>query len=79
MASYKQKLEMLQNDVELIIQTNTPFEVTNEDLQFNLEYGLYLTNITRDHLIDNRGYQYSINVLPIEKLVQIADWLQTKK
>jgi hypothetical protein len=75
--NYKEKLHILRNDVLTIIEIKAPFKVPNE-LCFNLEGGRYLTNVTKNCLVDNLGYEYNFYVLDIEQLCKIADYLQQK-
>lgn len=48
-------------------------KVKNDDLQFNLAGGRYLTEIGREVLIDNSGYQYGFDVLTLEELCEVVD------
>ena len=75
--NYKEKLHILRNDVLTIIEIKAPFKVPDE-LCFNLEGGRYLTNITKNCLVDNLGYEYDFYVLDIEQLCEITDYVQQK-
>lgn len=48
-------------------------KVLKETDMLNLDSGRYLTEITQDNLIDNCGYTYSHNVLPLEELCEVID------
>tara|TARA_Y100000389_G_scaffold203324_1_gene251404 strand:+ start:1364 stop:1519 length:156 start_codon:yes stop_codon:yes gene_type:complete len=49
-----------------------------DELCFNLEGSRYLTNVTKNCLVDNSGYEYNFYVLDIEQLCEIADYVQKK-
>ena len=49
--------------------------VEEEEFNFNLEGGRYLTEITREELIDNSGYHYNFFVLDTEDLINLLDHL----
>lgn len=48
-------------------------KVKSDDLQFNLEGGRYLTEISEDRLIDNEGYDYNFSCLTLEQLCELVD------
>jgi len=54
-------------------------KITNDDLMFNLQGGRYLKEITREHLVDNKGYLYNYNVLPIDNFLEVVDYLLKKE
>lgn len=47
----------------------------NDKQMFTLEGGRYLTEISERELIDNNGYRYNHDVLPIEELCKVIDSL----
>lgn len=53
-------------------------KIEDEDLMFNLENGRYLTEVSQYKLFDNKGYQYSFDVLNYEQLCELADYVQLK-
>ena len=52
--------------------------VEEEEFNFNLEGGRYLTEITREEIIDNSGYHYNFVVLDTEELINLLDHLIEK-
>lgn len=92
MKSYTEKLGELWEDATISID-NKISEVGKEskhlngkrviivdmELAFNLDYGRFLTEISKDELIDNMGYIYSYGALSYEDLMELADWVQTLK
>ena len=43
---------------------------------YNLDGNRWLVEVTQNELIDNQGYQYQFNVLPLDELCGIADYLE---
>ena len=53
-------------------------KITDEEFMFNLDGGRYLTEITRNELVDNSGYTYSFYELEYENLMLVTDYLIEK-
>ena len=51
-------------------------KVDDDDHAFNLDGGRWLAEVTQHELIDNKGYQYQFNVLSVEDLCSLADYLE---
>lgn len=56
----------------------TCLKVTDEDLQFTLSGGRYLTEVGADILIDNEGYTYDLSTLEYEQFFKLVDYLIKK-
>lgn len=54
-------------------------QIKDENIQFNLDGGRYLTEVTKDTLIDNRGYEYDFFVLEMNDFVKVADYISKQK
>lgn len=46
------------------------------ELCYNLDGNRWLVEVTQNELIDNQGYQYQFNVLDLDELCNIADYLE---
>jgi hypothetical protein len=44
---------------------------------YNLDRNRWLVEVTQNELIDNQGYQHQFNVLDLDELCNIADYLET--
>jgi hypothetical protein len=47
--------------------------IKDDNLMFNLDGGRYLTEISKNVLIDNEGYQYWYSCLTLEQLCEVVD------
>lgn len=62
------------NGVESDYANIEVLKIDNDNLNFNLEGGRYLVEVSKNELIDNHGYRYDFFVLDLELLAQIADY-----
>ena len=88
MSNYATKLSNLQdrglNEVFDIIRkqgveskhcTDQCLKITDDNYMFNLDGGRYLTEITEEKLIDDKGYSYNHSVLDVDDLIGLIDHL----
>jgi hypothetical protein len=52
--------------------------ISNPEYMRNLDGHRYLMEINSDSLVDNEGYNYNYNVLSIEDLLSVIDYLIIK-
>ena len=90
--NYEQKLDSLINEalnkIFDLIDVSEDFsahfshtqclKITVDTFMFNLEGNRYLTEITRNELVDNSGYTYSFFNLEADQLVTLSDYLIEK-
>jgi len=87
--NYVEKLNMLKNEIIEVFRTfifefgkesefsnNIVIKITNDDFKFFLVGERYLTEISEEFLIDDRGYTYSFDTLDVEHLAELADALR---
>ncbi len=87
--TFQERLEQLINDAEktikIIIRTDgtesrfyneLSLRVSRYDLNFSLDNGRYLYEITENGLVDNYGYTYSYGVLSAEQFVELVDYFR---
>ena len=55
--------------------SNKCLKIKQDEFMYNLEGGRYLTEVHKDYLVDNNGYQYNYSVLDTEQLMQVFDHL----
>lgn len=48
----------------------------DDERSFNLDGNRWLKEVTQHELLDNRGYHYSFNVLSIDDLCDLADFIE---
>lgn len=73
--------EMVQQIIELIRikgvkskhTSDIVLSIQDEEQMHNLEGGRWLVELNSEVLIDNRGYQYNLEVLDIDKLCEVVD------
>jgi len=65
--------KIMDKGVESKHRSEKVIAIKKDELQFNLEGGRYLTEITAQELIDNEGYSYNLSVLPIDQLCEAVD------
>ncbi len=64
--------ELMDRGVKSSHSSDIVLKVKDEQM-FNLEGGRYLTEISERELIDNNGYRYSHDTIPLEQLCEAID------
>jgi len=49
--------------------------IEDDNLKFNLDGGRFLTEISTHNLIDNHGYTYSYDVIDLDQLAELTDYI----
>ena len=85
---YQNKLAELRrniaSDIHAKIKTNgtdseysheTVIGISDDNLKYNLDGGRFLTEISTHNLIDNHGYTYSYDVIDLDQLAELTDYI----
>jgi len=67
--------KILTNGTESAHSNERVIDIVDDNLKYNLDGSRFLTEISTHNLIDNHGYTYSYDVIDLEQLAELTDYI----